>query len=195
MNQKFDEAIQLIDKANALDPNKVMLGEKEYPKELLYSQRMTEVLASTVSEPSEALQIAIRAQHIRRWAIARKEYPMDRTGYYQWRNDLKKMHAETASDILQKVGYDAEFIDRVSFLINKKSIKKDSESQTLEDVACLVFLRYYMADFIAKHTDEKVIGIIQKTWKKMSSEGHTLAQKINFSDRGAKLIAQALETS
>ncbi len=195
MNQKFDTAIQLIDQANSLDPNKVMLGDKEYPKELLYSQRMTEVLFSTVELPSEALQIAIRAQHIRRWAIARKDYPMDRPGYYQWRNDLKKLHAETAAEILQKAGYDAEFIERVSFLINKKNIKQDAESQTLEDVACLVFLQYYMADFIAKHTDEKVIGIIQKTWKKMSSEGHALAQKINFSDRGAKLIAQALEAS
>jgi len=192
MPSQFETALDLIDQENALDPNKVMVAGKEYPKELLYSQRMTEVLFATTSKPTEELQIAIRAQHIRRWAITRKNYPMDRVGYYRWRNDLKTMHAEVVSQILEKVGYTEKFIDRVAFLVNKKDIKKDSETQMLEDVVCLVFLQYYMEDFIAKHEDEKVIGIFRKTWKKMSPQGQETALKIKFSSRSEGLIREAI---
>ncbi|WP_141765682.1 DUF4202 domain-containing protein, partial [Hymenobacter coccineus] len=33
----------------------------------------------------------------RRWAIPRHDFPMDRPGYHQWRNTLKKYHAELAA--------------------------------------------------------------------------------------------------
>src|SRR5690606_1953193 len=137
-------------------------------------------------------QIAARAQHICRWKIARNEYPMDRVGYLKWRETLKKMHAEITSGILKEVGYDTEFIDRVSFLILKKLIKKDDESQTLEDVICLVFLEYYFEEFAEKHEDEKLIDILQKTWVKMSDKGHSEALKIKYSEKSLSLVKRAL---
>ena len=153
---------------------------------------MSQKLLQYKPDASRALQIACRAQHICRWKIARNEYPMDRVGYLKWRETLKKMHAEITADILKEVGYDGEFIERVSFLINKKLIKKNEESQTIEDVICLVFLDYYFEEFAEKHTDEKVIDILQKTWVKMSEEGHTEALKLKFSDKSLALIKQAI---
>lgn len=41
--QAFGKAIELIDAANSEDPNRESDGEKEWPKELLYSHRMTEM--------------------------------------------------------------------------------------------------------------------------------------------------------
>lgn len=189
---KFELAIQYIDKKNTEDPNKDFFEDKEYPKELLYSQRMSEKLLAFKPAASEALQIAARAQHICRWKIQRSEYPMDKVGYLKWRETLKKMHAEITADILKSVGYEDDFMERVSFLINKKLIKKDQESQTIEDVICLVFLEYYFEEFASKHDDEKVIDILQKTWKKMSDEGHTAALKINFSEKSLLLVKQAI---
>lgn len=193
MQSTFNKAILQIDQENALDPNLTVVGGKEFPKELLYSQRMTEILFSIYPNPSDELQIAVRAQHIKRWAISRKNYPMDRVGYFQWRNDLKDMHADTVSKILQDLGYQAPFIERVAFLIKKKNLKKDTETQMLEDTACLVFLQYYMKDFISKHDDDKVIDIIKKTWRKMSETGHDSALKLSYSDRGMTLIKKALD--
>ncbi|MEM1137234.1 MAG: DUF4202 domain-containing protein, partial [Bacteroidota bacterium] len=120
---KFDQAIQLVDKKNSQDPNKELYQGKEFPKELLYAQRMTQKLLEFKPEASEALQIAARSQHICRWEIPRDAYPMDRIGYLKWREELKKMHAEITSDILREVGYKDEFIDRVAFLIRKKQLK------------------------------------------------------------------------
>ena len=189
---RFESAIILIDNKNSEDINTYQVHGLEISKELLYSQRMSQKLLQFEPHASEELQIAARAQHICRWKIARDEYPMDRVGYLKWRETLKKMHADMATGILKDVGYDAEFIDRVSFLIHKKLIKKDDGSQTLEDVICLVFLEYYFEEFAEKHEDDKVIDILQKTWVKMSEKGHDAALKISFSEKSLSLIKQAI---
>jgi len=91
---RFETAIALIDKKNSEDINTYQVFGLNYPKELLYSQRMSRKLLQFKPNASKALQIAARAQHICRWQIARDEYPMDRVGYLKWRETLKKMHAE-----------------------------------------------------------------------------------------------------
>lgn len=189
---RFEIAIALIDKKNSEDINTYHSHGLDFPKELLYAQRMSQKLLQFKPDASRALQIAARAQHICRWKIARDEYPMDRVGYLKWRETLKKMHADITADILKEVGYEDEFIERVSFLINKKLIKKNEESQAIEDVICLVFLDYYFEEFAAKHEDEKLIDILQKTWVKMSEEGHAEALKIKYSDKSLALIKQAI---
>jgi len=189
---RFETALALIDKRNSEDVNVYKSNGLEFPKELLYSQRMSQKLLQFKPDASRALQIAARAQHICRWKIARDEYPMDRVGYLKWRETLKKMHADITADILKEVGYDTEFIERVSFLINKKLIKKNEETQTLEDVICLVFLDYYFEEFTEKHDDAKLIDILQKTWVKMSEDGHAEALKIKYSDKSLALVKQAI---
>ncbi len=189
---RFETAIALIDKANSEDINTYEISGMQYPKELLYSQRMTRKLLQFKPDASKALQIAARAQHICRWKISRDEYPMDRVGYLKWRETLKKMHADLTEDILKQVGYDDVFIDRIRKIILKKLIKKNEESQALEDTICLVFLDYYFEEFAAKHPDEKVIDILQKTWVKMSEEGQRDALKLNFSENALTLVKQAI---
>jgi len=188
----FQNASATIDAENVQDPNSEIYLSKTYPKELLYSNRMYERLMDFYPNASEAIQIASKAQHICRWKMPRESYPMDRVGYLKWREDLKKFHAKMTTEILKKVGYSHEFMDRVSFLIEKKSLKKDAETQLLEDVICLVFLEYYFDPFVQKHDREKMKNIILKTWNKMSEAGHQKALKINFSDSNFQLIKEAL---
>lgn len=192
MGTKFDKAIAVIDDKNSQDLNQEMSNGNTFPKELLYAKRMTDCLLNFKPDASEALQIAARAQHICRWEIPRKAYPMNKVGYMNWRNDLKKMHAKLAGDILEEVGYDSEFINRVQFLISKKSFKKDADSQALEDVVCLVFLQYYFEDFANKHEDEKLIDIVKKTWNKMSEDAHKKALELSYSEHSLNLIKKAL---
>jgi len=192
MNNPFQKASQWIDAENAQDPTTEINQNIAYPKELLYSKRMYEKLMDFLPEASDEVQLAAKAQHICRWKVVRESYPMDRVGYLKWREDLKKFHAKTTAEILEKAGYEQAFIDRVSFLIEKKLLKKDSETQVLEDVICLVFLAYYLEPFVEKHDEEKLKNIIKKTWEKMSEKGHDEALKINYSDRSLNLIKSAL---
>lgn len=189
---KFETALALIDQKNAEDVNTYSILGIQYAKELLYSQRMSRRLLQFEPDASEALQIAARAQHICRWKIPRDEYPMDRVGYLKWRETLKKMHVDLTAEILRQVGYDSDFIKRVSFLISKKLIKKDDESQILEDVICLVFLEYYFEEFAEKHENEKIIDILKKTWIKMSGKGHEVALKLPYSEKSLGLVKQAI---
>ncbi|MEZ4969795.1 MAG: DUF4202 domain-containing protein [Flavobacteriaceae bacterium] len=192
--EKLINAFRLFDGANAEDPNVEVWQGKEYPKELLYAMRMTEKLSAFEPEASEALQLTARCQHIRRWEIPRESYEMNRVGYLKWRQDLKKFHAEKAGTILREVGYDQEMIDRVAFLLEKKQLKKNAETQTLEDVICLVFLEFYFEPFSHKYPEEKLIDILQKTWGKMSPKGHEAVLKLPLSKDSLEVIGKALKT-
>lgn len=188
----FNTAIARFDAANAEDPNIEQADGQDYPKELLYARRMTARLEQFAPEASEAVQLAARCQHIRRWTVPRSDYPMNREGYKAWRTGLAKFHAETAAEILREVGYDEETIDRVSTLLRKKRLKLDPEVQLLEDVICLVFLEHYFADFARKHEDEKIIDIIRKTWRKMSPRGHEAALALDLPAAVLPLVEKAL---
>jgi hypothetical protein len=80
----------------------------------------------------------------------------------------------------------------VRLLISKRKLKTDLESKTLEDVICLVFLKYYFAGFAKKHDEEKIIDIVRKTWAKMTEDGHTAALKLPFGDVELSLVKKAL---
>ncbi|MDH5634101.1 MAG: DUF4202 domain-containing protein [Gammaproteobacteria bacterium] len=174
----FDAAVSLIDAANGEDPNTVNVDGKDWPKELLYSHHMSDMLQRYRPEADEAQKLAIRAQHIQRWKSPRDAYPMDRIGYLKWRKDLYKFHADTAGKLLAEAGYDSAVIERVETAIAKKGIASNEDTQLLEDIAGLVFIEHYMQEFADKHPEydeAKWLDIIRKTWKKMTPTAHEFA--------------------
>jgi hypothetical protein len=189
---RIDRAIAGFDAANARDPNQITVDGVFKPRELVYSQRMTAWLTRLDPAAGEALQLAARAQHIRRWTRPRADYPMNRAGYHRWRTDVGRFHAETAGQIMHETGYDQAMIDRVGSLLRKEHLKTDAETQTLEDVICLVFLENYFADFASQHPREKVVEIVRKTWKKMSPRGQEAALKLPMSAEASGLVGEAL---
>jgi hypothetical protein len=172
--ERFNRAIAAFDAANSEDPNRELLNGSDYAKELLYAERMSAMLNRYVADASEALQLAARCQHIRRWEIPRARYPMTKAGYYQWRMRLRDFHAEIAAAMLRQAGYDDDTIARVCSLVRKESLQLDEEAQTLEDVIVLVFLESYLEDFVRTHSsydEAKLMDILRKTLKKMSARG------------------------
>lgn len=189
---QYKEAIKRFDALNRQDPNTESFEGKQFPKELLYAERMSAWLTRIAPEASEALHLAARSQHIARWKIPRSEYPMNRKGYLEWRTTLNRFHAQTAAKLLRDVHYDDKTITRVEALLLKKHLKADPEMQLMEDVICLVFLESYFSDFSKTLDEKKVIPIIQKTWLKMSSRGHEAALTLSLSSAASALIQKAL---
>jgi hypothetical protein len=187
-SSRFEWAIRAFDAANADDPRKLG-GEAA---EVLYARRMTEWLSRLYPEASEALQLAARSQHIRRWEIPRATYPMDRAGYHRWRTTLYSFHGDVAAKILKEAGYPEEMIARVRSLLKKEKLKANPEAQALEDVICLVFLENYFAEFAEQHDEEKIIGILRRTWKKMSTVGQKAALGLELPERARELVGKAL---
>ena len=120
---RFEQAFVKFDAANADDPNQDVFEGVTYPKELLYSQRMTAMLKHFEPDASETLQLAARCQHICRWKISRNNYPMDRIGYKCWRMELYKFHGEITGGIMREVGYDEEMIAMYKRCCVKKGLK------------------------------------------------------------------------
>ncbi|MET0082640.1 MAG: DUF4202 domain-containing protein [Sedimenticola sp.] len=197
MSQLLEKTIELIDAANSEDPNMESADGREWPKELLYSHRMTDMLNRYRPDADEVGQISIRAQHIQRWKSPRDAFPMNRQGYLQWRTQLYKFHGNTAAELMAQAGYDEESMERVRKAIGKKAVKVNPDTQLLEDVAALVFIEHYMQAFADKHPEydeAKWIDIIQKTWKKMSNDGQqfTLSGSLKLPEPLVPLIKKAL---
>ncbi len=177
-SERFARAIALFDAANAEDPNTEVDAGVPLAKELLYAQRMSAMLERYAPEASEAVKLAVRAQHIQRWKVPRHSYAQDRSGYLQWRTGLYKFHATTAGRLMAEAGYDDDMIGRVQGIVGKKGLKVNPETQMLEDVVDLVFIEHYLAFFAGQHpeySEEKWLNIVRKTWAKMSERAHQFA--------------------
>jgi len=189
---RLEKVLTRVDALNADDPNKEQIGDQKIPGEQLYSRRMTEQLQVFCPDASDELRIAAHSQHVRRWVSPRSDYPDGKAGYYRWRTELGRMHADLAAQAMAEAGYPEESRARVKKLLTKQGIKQDDEVQALEDVICLVFLQYYFKPFAARHPEEKVIDILQKTWAKMSPRGHKAALELALDPDSRWLLEKAL---
>lgn len=193
---RFNAVIAAIDAANADDPRLTDVDGKARPNEVVYSERMTSRLADMYPDASEVLRIAARAQHIRRWDIPRKNYPEGRNGYNDWRKACREHHAAVLTKIMSEHGYGHDEIDRATMLLKKEQLKKDRESQALENVVDVVFVEYYFDEFIGKYAhydDDKLVDIVGKTLRKMSPKGHQAALSLDLPERTRDLIMKAVE--
>jgi hypothetical protein len=191
--EHFNRALALFDAANAEDPNQ----DEGQPKELLYGRRMSDMIARFAPDASEAAQLAVRAQHIQRWKVPRDSYPMTKEGYHAWRTGLYTFHANTTGELMRQAGYDDAMIERVKKAVAKRGIKSNPETQLLEDIADLVFIEHYMLAFAQSKPDydeEKWLGIIRKTWQKMSKDAQAfaLSGKIRLPEPLVPLITKAI---
>lgn len=189
---RFAEAIRRFDEENARDPNTIEVDGQRLPRELVYARWLSEWVVRLCPQAGEALRLAARCQHLRRWEIPRESFPMDRAGYLRWRTTLQRFHAEQSGRILREVGYPEEMVRRVQELNLKKGLPHDPEMQVLEDALCLVFLEHQLEDLAAKTSEEKLLNALARSWKKMSPAGRTAALGLHYPEPLRGLLARAI---
>ena len=190
--QRLTAALRKFDEENARDPVTEVVSGKELPRELAYAGWLSDWVLKLCPRAPEELRLAARAQHLCRWKIPRNSYPMTRAGYLQWREALKKFHAQSAGDILSELGYAQETVSRVRDLILKKNLKTDAEAQVLEDGLCLVFLEHQFAALAGKTPENKMVSVLQKTWMKMTPRAREIALTLQYGERERLLLEKAL---
>ena len=183
--------IDALVKRHQSDPNKESINGIDYPAELLYAQRMADALAKYVPDASKPLQLAAWSHHIMRWEVARSLYPMGKSGYYQWRQHVLKHQLKVTKDVLTEVGISSAEVDLVTTYMQKDNRRTCTEAQTVEDIACVVFVVYYLEAFAQKHSEEKVIDIIRKTMLKVSEKGKVYLSKLALNSSLNALLAKA----
>jgi len=192
---RFEAAIAAFDQANAEDPNIELDGGSVRPRELVHAERLTAWVERLDPNAGEALRLAARCQHIRRWHIPRADYAEGRVGYLRWRTELGRYHADESAKILRSVGYPDDLIEALRRINMKQGLRSNPDIKTMEDALCLCFMQYELEAFATKHPDEKLVHIIKKTWNKMSPRAHEIALSLTFSERVRHLVEQALEVS
>jgi len=190
----YSRARALIDTAHAADPHRTAEGQ---PAELVYAHRMEAWVERVAAAPTPLLRLAARCQHLERWSVPRDSFPLDRAGYLRWRKSLYTRQAERARALLLEAGVPAEEAAEVATWVSKTGLATNPGTQALEDAACLVFLENEIGAFAAQHAHyprEKFVGIIAKTWRKMSLRAQQLATTLPLSDPIAALVREAVSS-
>ena len=190
---KLHIAFEAFDNYNKQDPFVFTWDGVSYPQEYFLALKLHEWVLKLDPNAGEELLLASRSQHIGRWESPRETYPMDREGYLKWRKDLAHFHADKAADIMRRVGYSEDIIERARQIILKQKIKVDNDVQTMENALCLVFLQFQYEEFLHKHSPEKVVNILRKSLIKMDAHGHQFALGLNYSELGMQYINEALQ--
>jgi hypothetical protein len=193
-DERLRRALAAIDAANADDPQRIRVRGEERPKELAHAELVSAWIETLSPSPSEALRLAARAHHVRRWEIPRGDYPEGRQGYHRWRVALREHHAALAGGILEAEGYDEVTVARVREIVRKTGLGKDPEVQALEDALCLVFLETQLGDVAARLDEEKLLDVTRKTLRKMSPAAIGHARELPLPDAERALLERALET-
>lgn len=189
---RLARGLQAIDAANADDPHRLLVGGVERPKEQVHAEMVSAWIERLVPDAGEALRLAARAHHLRRWTIPRSSYPSGRAGYLRWRRALHEQHARETGAILESVGYDEATIERVGDIVRKRGLGRDAEVQALEDALCLVFIETQLTELAQRVEDDKMIDIIRKTRAKMSDRAVELALALPLGSGARDLVERAL---
>ncbi len=192
-------AIDAIDAANSDDPNIVTVRGRTGPKELLHADLVSEWVGRARRDASDALRLAARGHHFRRWTSPRTSYPPGRAGYLRWRRALHDQHARELGELLVATGYDDATIARVQSLVRKEGLGRPGASgtsaiadvQVLEDALCLTFLETQLSDVAARLEPDVLARVLDKTLAKMSPEGLALAGALPLDPGAAELLAAA----
>lgn len=189
---RFERAIAAIDAANAHDPNTIRHEGRDRPKELVHAELATDWVKRLRPEASEALLLAARGHHLRRWKSPRSNYPEGRAGYLRWRRDLHDQHAHELGEILRAAGYDTETAEHVARIVRKRDLRNDEEVQAFEDALCLVFLQTQLASIAQRLEEQKMISVLAKTAAKMTSSGLAAAESLDLAPEPRRLLTAAL---
>lgn len=191
---RLTRAIEAIDAANADDPHRIVVRGVERPKEQAHAELATEWLHRLRPDADEALHLAVRAHHIRRWAIPRDDYPEGRAGYLRWRRALKDLHVAEVARILGGVGYDEATVNRVQRLVSKQGLAThaDPDVQLFEDILCLVFLETQLHDLAARLSPDHIVEVVRKTLPKMSDEAKAVALTLDLAPEDRAVLEQAV---
>lgn len=190
---RLQQVLGRIDRLNRDDPHRVTVEGVAQPWEWCYAEWVTAWVMRLNPQASEALRIAARGQHVRRWTIPRDRYERTRRGYLRWRETLKTFHAQTVAELMREAGYPAATIERVQQIMSKRQLGADPETQALEDALCLVFLEKQWAALREKTPPEAMRDILRKTWQKMSEQGRAAALTLPLGEAKRRDLLNALE--
>ena len=194
-DHRLRRTIEAFEAANSEDPRRDTVEGKSLPHELIDARRLAGWTLKLKPDASVVLRLASYCQHIRRWEIPRDHYPKDRAGYLRWRRELQRFHADTATAILERFGWDRPVIETVRRLNLKADLNRSDEAQVLEDALCLTFLSYEYEKFLRRVDEPKMIGILRKTWKKMSASGRQHALSLSFEGEARRILTAAVASA
>jgi hypothetical protein len=186
--EQYQIAIAQIDALHNADPNTVEHDGQAVSAEWLYSERMLQILLLHTPNADYVLKLAAKCQHNKRWEIPRSTFEINKKGYYQWRAAIMEHQLAVTTEALRQSGIEAADIELVCNALRSKNDKTHMQAAIIEDVACLVFIKWYLVDFASQFDVEKATVILKKTAAKMTDYGISIIPKTAPNDKVMQIL-------
>lgn len=188
----LEAAFAAIDAANAGDPNTITVRGSVRSKEQAHAELAVEWVRRLVAEPSDALLLAARGHHVRRWEIPRSSEPEGRAGYLRWKRRLQQHHAAVLAEVLAGT-VEPAVVERVQSIVRKEALRTDPEVQALEDALCLVFVETQFGELADQLGEDHMVEVVAKTLRKMSPAARSAALELPLDESAVRIVGRALE--
>jgi hypothetical protein len=192
LSEQLHAAERAIDSANAHDPTIIEVRGDTEALALAHGRLAAMWVLRLAPAADDALLLAARAHHLRRWEVPRSSYPDGKAGYLRWRKEQKQRHAHDVEQLLRECGYEDTAILRVQALIRRDNLRTNADAQVIEDAACLVFIETQLASMAPKFEREHLLEVIRKTAAKMSPAALALVGELALGEAERGLLADAL---
>jgi hypothetical protein len=194
---RLEGVLAAIDAVNATDPGLIAVAGVATPLALAEGRAADRwVLHLRGGDPQvtpDALRIAARGHHLRRWETPRESYPEGRDGYLAWRTHLYEVHAGHLQELMLVGGYGEAEVGSMRRMLRKERIKSNPDVQSYEDSVALAFLELQFPPFAAKTPRDAMIRALSRTWKKMSEGGRKAALSIPYPPELIPLLLEATQ--
>lgn len=187
-SEQYQKAIAQIDALHNADPNTVEHDAQTVSAEWLYSERMLQILLLHTPSADYVLKLAAKCQHNKRWEIPRSTFEINKKGYYQWRAAIMEHQLAATTEALRQSGLEATDIELVCNALRSKNDKTHAQAAIIEDVACLVFIKWYLVDFASQFDVEKATVILKKTAAKMTDYGISIIPQTAPNDKVMQIL-------
>ncbi len=133
----------------------------------------------------KALQIAALAHDIDRavTGITETHHLKDHGKLGEFKKEHAERSAKIISDLLEKIGYEKEFVEKVKGLVLNHEVGGDEETNALKDADSIAYFDYNIGHYFRRNGKEKTQIKIRFMHDRMSEKAKKLLEKIKFKDK------------
>jgi len=148
----------------------------------LHSELTRKWVLKLKPDADEALQIAALAHDIDRGATGKTEAEADFSDY----KDFKKKHGERSArvirEILEKHGFEGNFIKKVEHLVSLHEFGGDEESDILKEADSIAFFEENIKVFFKRYGKEKTKFKIKFMYDRMLERAKKIVKVFEYDD-------------
>lgn len=160
-----------------------IIKESPISSDVEHAKRTLKWLLVLKPDADETLQVAAFSHDIDRGItkITNKDLK-DMNDYEKDRQEHSKRSAKFMAELLEKTGFDSDFVQKVKILVEKHEVGGDEESDALRDADSIAYFDYNIPVYFQRNGGEKTRYKINYMFGRASEKAKKIIKMLKFDD-------------